>query len=672
VRRDIQGLRAVAVIAVILDHLARYPSGGFVGVDVFFVISGFLITDMLIREYERTGTISFIGFYRRRVKRIIPAAVFVLVVTLAGSFVVFGNSRFVSVVKDAVASLFFVGNWRFAITGVDYFQQSLPPSPLQHYWSLSVEEQFYLVWPWLLLGLLLLGVRYGWWVKAAARRVAGSAAAAILVASLAWGLYESFGNSTFAYFSTLSRAWELAIGALGAILLPAIQSRLGKTAPAIRVVLAYVGLAGIIVALFVVKQGDGFPVPGAVLPVLSTALVLIVAAPSDGLALWPLTNPVSRYIGDISYSLYLWHFPVAILLSSFLMEGSAKYLVAGVGLMGLLSVLSYHLIENPARKKAWFRGILPRPGVLVYGLVCIALLASGALGGHRYHAYLVSAAAAAQDAISSDSKCYGAAAIADRADCPALNQGPSVTPLPADAAVDVGNRAICWVGDHQPMQHCVYGSDRPDALKVALFGDSHAAALLPILVPALQDLNWQLTVYTGQDCTLRAPLAVEPTCTALPDMLASVENGGYQVVLATGRRYDTIQDAPTQTAVEQLKNTGVGLVVIEDVPMVPSSTIACLNMIGFSALSMQSCSIPRDLAYRPHDALVDAAQNVPGVVVMPTEQWFCEGDNCPSVIGNVLVYIDDASHVTATYAQTLAPYFLAGLQKAVASALSAG
>lgn len=153
-RRDIQGLRAVAVLAVFLDHLAGWPRGGFVGVDIFFVISGFLITGLLLREYERTGSISFRSFYARRVKRILPASVLVLAVTTVLASLLFPLTRTLSTIGDALWALGFAGNWRFAVSGTDYFQEGTLPSPLQHYWSLGVEEQYYLLWPLLMVVVL--------------------------------------------------------------------------------------------------------------------------------------------------------------------------------------------------------------------------------------------------------------------------------------------------------------------------------------------------------------------------------------------------------------------------------------------------------------------------------------------------------------------------------------
>ena len=165
-------LRGIAILLVMLEHTGLLKNG-YVGVDVFFGLSGFLITTLLYEEWERSGGISFRGFYARRIKRILPAGLFVIGATLCATRVLAGIDRYHFAAKDAIAAVLFFANWHFAQTGVNYFNQSLPPSPLEHYWSLSVEEQFYFVWPWLMLGLLLVGVRLRFWRHEHARVVAG-------------------------------------------------------------------------------------------------------------------------------------------------------------------------------------------------------------------------------------------------------------------------------------------------------------------------------------------------------------------------------------------------------------------------------------------------------------------------------------------------------------------
>ncbi|WP_084922712.1 acyltransferase family protein [Prescottella equi] len=347
-RLDIQGLRMVAVMLVVLSHLFHWPQGGFIGVDVFFVISGFLITGSLLHTMEKTGRISFSSFYRRRIRRIIPAATLALVATVVASYYVFTESRFSSTVWDAVAAFFFVSNWRFGVEGTDYFTADGPVSPLQHYWSLSVEEQFYFVWPVVILGIGIIATRQAW-----SRRVRIGVSAAVMgaavLASFAYSMVDTASNPTWAYFSTLTRVWELGVGALLAITISWFE----RIPDAARPFIAWTGLAMITVGAFAISEtGGGFPAPWAVIPVLGSALVIGAGVAGEHRYLQILTNKVSTYIGDISYSLYLWHWPVIILLGA-LMDRESYYFVASLFLMFGTSIAAYHFFENPIRKSNW-------------------------------------------------------------------------------------------------------------------------------------------------------------------------------------------------------------------------------------------------------------------------------------------------------------------------------
>lgn len=345
-RGDIQGLRMVAVMLVILDHLFGWPHGGFIGVDVFFVISGFLITGGLLHTIEKTGRISFKAFYTRRVRRIVPAASLVLVATVAVSLLVYGWEQVKSIIIDAVSAFFFVSNWRFAEQGTDYFAQSGPVSPIRQYWSLSVEEQFYFVWPLVMFVVaLVLGRRAHHRV-----RVTGGLMFVLVGASFAYALVATSATPTTAYFSTFARAWELGVGALLAICIGSLE----RIPDRLRAYIAWAGLLTIGVGAFVITEdGAGFPAPLGLLPVLGSALVIAagVAGPQKGLGV--LTNPLSRYIGDISYSLYLWHWPVIVLLAAVVSGDTLPYYVAAIMLMFAISIVSYESFEDPIRRSKW-------------------------------------------------------------------------------------------------------------------------------------------------------------------------------------------------------------------------------------------------------------------------------------------------------------------------------
>lgn len=377
-RADIQGLRALAVVAVIAHHLVGWPRAGFLGVDVFFVVSGFVITGLLLREREGTGRTSLRAFYARRARRILPAALVVLAATVVAARWAVAPAKAAAIEVDALWAALFAGNWHLARQGADYFRLGEAPTPVQHFWSLGVEEQFYLVWPWLFVVAVAV---------AGARRARVSVAlltAVVAAASLAWAVEQTGSDAVTAYYSSLTRAWELALGALLATI-PAYAVRL---APGVRASLSWAGVAGIGASFVVLGDQVGVPFPGALLPVGATLLVLAagIGAPAPAAVL--LTNPVSLYLGDISYGLYLWHFPLVVLGTTVLGNGPALWAAVAGGTL-LLASISYHLLERPvldaprwsqasrAAWRAWWRA--RRRGV-VTAATALTVLAVG-LGG---------------------------------------------------------------------------------------------------------------------------------------------------------------------------------------------------------------------------------------------------------------------------------------------------
>lgn len=685
-RADIQGLRAVAVLAVIGYHFAGWPTGGFVGVDVFFVVSGYLITGILVREFERRGTISFTGFYARRIRRILPLALFVIGATVLGTRVLAGIDRYHTTARDAIWSVLFGANWHFASVGTNYFAQSLAPSPLQHYWSLSVEEQFYVVWPWVLLCLLWAGIRLRAWEHRHTRLVAGTAITVVSVLSLVWAFRETNDSPMTAYFSTFVRAWELGVGALVAIAL----GRPGNTTdvrqppsadghrPALnaRGAIAWLGLVGIVLSLLIVPSSSGFQASWMLLPVLSTAAVLAAGAASPRPGLWPLTNAIGQYLGKISYSLYLWHFPVTVLLVTVVAQYSFGYWLLGLLLIFGLAAASFHLIEDPARRGTWFPrhpGRLPRPalGWLRYagacaGLAIVAVLAHEGVRQLQPTLLRLPGAVALGRTRADRGDCAGAAALDVGHHCAALDRGDSVAPLPGQLPDDTGNAYDCYAYAGEPAHPCSYGSRRRDAIRVALVGDSHAAALLPALEPQLGLLNWRVTAYTGNSCEW-LPAAVVRTCRGMPVIEHDLEHGHFQVVLTTEIRLSLAAPALHVRAMAPVAATGARILVIEDDPDVSAAASACVTRITYTPTG--GCGTPARQAYRTPDRLARAAREVHGARVVHTQQFYCRHGFCPATIGNVLVYRDNAAHVTASYAQTLSPYLVGAIRRALPARL---
>ncbi len=671
-RPDIQGLRAIAVLAVVANHLAGWPTGSFVGVDVFFVISGYLITGILVREFEVRQTISFRGFYTRRIKRILPAGLLVIGATVCATRVLAGIDRYHFTAADAIAAVLFTANWHFAHTGVNYFNQSLPPSPLQHYWSLSVEEQFYFVWPWLMLGLLLIGLRLRLWRHEHARLVSGIAVAVISCISLLWAFAQTAHNPTAAYFSTFVRAWELGAGALVAI----AAQPIARCGARLRRVVAVVGLLGVVGSLFVVPSSPGFPAPWALLPTLSTAAVLGAGAGLPGRSLLPLTNPVSQYLGKLSYSLYLWHFPVIVLIVTVVPQYSAAYWLAGLALIFGLSAATFHLLEDPARRGTWFRrrpGRLPIPaaGWLGYAAACAltVLIAGAGLLMVRSIAptrLMLPAPVLIGHTQDGPGNCIGAAVLDPRHHCVRLNTGDRVAPLPGELPDDTGGVYACYAYLRQPMHPCGYGSRRPDAIRVALVGDSHATALLAALEPQLNALNWRVTAFTGQACGWLPP-ALSPDCPGLRLIQRELIHGHYAIVIATEIRVYTSSVVDHLRAMKPVAATGARIVVVEDEPSVAPASTACVGRITYRATG--NCGTPVTVAYRDPDRLAQAAERIPGARVVTTRRFYCRNGFCPATIGNVIAYRDTAAHVTASYARTMSPYIVEAIEHALPAGL---
>ncbi|MBE1876379.1 acyltransferase [Myceligenerans sp. TRM 65318] len=671
---------------VVADHLLAWPRGGFVGVDVFFVISGYLITGLLLREYERTGTVSFTKFYMRRIKRIMPVALLVLLSTVCATFLLVGSERFRSVVGDAITSALFLGNWRFAEAGTDYFQQDLPPSPLQHYWSLAVEEQYYMVWPWLLLGLLLFGVRFLRWRREHARAVAGTAVGLILVGSFAYAMWETTANPTYAYFSTLSRTWELALGAVLAVVSPWVRI----ASAAARRALAWAGLAGIVAAVFLVAESPGFPAPWALLPTLATAAV--IAAGESGPTHNPiLTNRMSQYLGEISYSLYLWHWPVVVLLVVVFPGGQGSYYGAALALTVLLSALSYRYVESPARSADWFkwtegkapgfvrhastarrRLLGPAPGwyksAAVVAAIVLATAATNTVIQRTEPQQFAVKAPVAIGATEADlSDCYGAAALDPRHDCPELNVGDDVVPLPVDAPADTKGAFSCYATKGKPLKDCPMGSTAPDATKVAVVGDSHAALLTPMLKPHLEDLNWHLTPLVGNGCVWReAPDPSSGNCARnMPMIKDRIASGEFDIVIATARRGGDLGALGEYIPLyQEAIAAGSRVVVVADNPDPADEHVECVQAVTFRA-SEGTCPTPRSVALAEPDLPFEAAKQVDGAIRVDLADFYCTAEECPSVIGNVVVYRDAGGHVTASWGRSLGTYLVEEIRRAL-------
>lgn len=685
-------MRAVAVLTVFANYLFGWPPGGFVGVDVFFVLSGFFITGLLIRERTTTGELSFRNFYVRRVKRILPSALLVLIVTVACAFALFPAIRARSTLLDALYAAVFASNFRFQAVGADYFQQGQPPSPLQHYWSLSIEEQFYFIWP-ALIALIFIATRrlrqrgLGWAGQWGLISVMGL----IVAGSFVWAVYLSAHDPNSAYFSSLTRVWELGVGALLAIAGPWIARVPHNVRPA----LAYLGLGGVGASLFLINPTVQFPAPWAALPVLSTAFVVAAFHGSPVRSVALLTNPVARWFGDTSYTLYLWHWPVIIMLQSLLAKGPLFYLLAIALALGLTAG-TYRFYENPIRESDWLldRSEPGRDGrrldlqawTLIGTAAAVAVVVSISFMTYNTavsEAQKAAVAAGERQASKPDSAapagsgnpCFGAPAMVtpgcvlrnpDAPLQPALDLFANDSP---QAEVGDCYRAAKEGKDAGPFKACEYGYAGPDAKRIAFIGDSHAMAMLPALWPILDKNKWRLTIYLGTECLFGdpAPALCE---SALGPVRAELPSKKYDLVLTTNYNKNFPVDS-YQKAWAPLLAAGTRVAVIADNPQTSPDAMSCLTRVNVGGDKTGDCGVPRAEAFLSEENLVAAAAGLPGVSKIDFTRFYCNQDWCPSVIGNVIVYRDvkeaGNTHITQTFASTLAPALEEGIRHALAS-----
>lgn len=375
-RPDVEGLRAVAVATVVLYH-AHIPGvrGGFVGVDVFFVISGFVITRLLLGQVERAGRPDFLGFYARRARRILPAGALVALVAVLFSYRYLGFVRGNLMADDLRWVAVFLGNVHFAAVGTNYFQAEVPASTLQNYWSLAVEEQFYVVYPALLLALTLVRGR----LPIRGRLVL--LGTAVFVASYSWSIVDTHRNPGAAYFAVSTRAWELALGGVVA----ASTGVLSRVPPRVAAGTAWMGMGLIVLSTVMLTAGTPYPGSAALLPVMGSALVIAggVAAPAHGPELILGTLPF-RWIGKLSYSIYLWHWPILMTAEEDARHTLPLHDRLGLVLLALVaSVVTFHGLEDPVRRSRTLAR-LPLRSILLGALVVVAMLAVGTAEIHLH------------------------------------------------------------------------------------------------------------------------------------------------------------------------------------------------------------------------------------------------------------------------------------------------
>jgi peptidoglycan/LPS O-acetylase OafA/YrhL len=677
-RPDIEGLRAVAILTVLAYHAGLPVRGGFVGVDIFFVISGFLITGLLVTELDRSGSISWIRFVGRRIRRLLPAAVLVLVTISAWSWFVVQGLRRRDIGVDVAAAAMYVVNWVFARRETDYLASDVLPSPVQHFWSLAVEEQFYVIWPLLLIVLALV-------VRRPSRRVVALALGVLVASSFGWSVWFSHSSPQPAFFTTTTRIWELGIGALLAVALagrprPTTAAR-GSAA------LGWVALVALLAVALWLPHDIDWPGAWALLPTVPTAVLLWVGwrGPANGPVRVLGTAPMV-WVGGLSYSIYLWHWPVLI-LGGWTAEAFGTTVPAwGLVVLALVSVgpawLSWRFVESPIHHGSWLRD---RPRALLaagLALSCVGVLAALPLFVLR-SPFTTTPPGGALPPLSQ----LGAATLTPGAPLTPVDDPGWVTPDPLTSgedrpAADV-DRCQVPVQATVPVA-CTFG-DPPGRTTVALVGDSKAMQWLPALEQAAATRGWRIVTYGKSSCAFSdAPAALAgaayPQCDAWNRAVtAALAADPPDVVVTSGVAASAWTGSGTarQALVDgyasrwsTLADAGVPVVVVGDSPVSPDDLDVCaarhpteLTRCSFdtaSAVARSGLAVQRDAVAAASAASATGA----AVHLLDLTPLICPGEQCPVVIGHVAVH-RAGDHVTATYAATLAPQVAAAVEDAL-------
>lgn len=706
-RVDIDGLRAISILLVVAFHagLAGFE-GGYVGVDVFFVISGYLITGLLVRELRERGRISLADFFARRIRRLLPQAALVLLVTLAAGLWLLPPLARVDLLRDAGSAALYVANWRFANQATAYSDAAVTDSLLLHYWSLSVEEQFYVLWPLLVVVVgVLVWRRRPRLLDAALIGVLG----VIVVASLGASLHVTAQHGPEAYYVTHTRLWEMGAGALLALLLP----RLTRLPRMLSEGFAVLGVALIVLAALWYSQATAFPGAAALIPVTGTMLVIVAGSRQQTSASRLLTAPPMPYLGRLSYAWYLWHWPLIGLALLFNDRHGAPLTtevttaLAVAGSLGLAAA-THALVENRVRYSAWLRGAPRRSFAFGAAATALPVVAAGAFFafgdiGDEIHPPGPEPEVAAQaddlDARPAQGVLGNGAPLAsDRLrpdpvhddDAPgkeAPGGGPDAEPVLTMSPMEASDDGIevgppdCHIGqrDAEPNFSCILGDPEGEAT-VVLLGDSHARHWLPALDAAGKQRSWRVVSHTKSACTpVDAPIlntnfereyhecrqwrhAVVDALQAADDidLVVVARAYGYTETLldedgaeARPQDFARLWSAAASRTFEDLRRAADRVLVLRDTPWAPEDVPTCMSE---SPDTPSDCDLSLEEHAGLDEPLYEAERSVAPDQVRfadPTP-LVCAQDPCPMVTADGLIKYRDRHHLTETYSRRLA------------------
>ena len=675
-RPEIQGLRAIAVLAVVLYHLwPERLTGGYVGVDVFFVISGYLITAHLFRDVVRSGRVSLTAFWGRRIRRLLPASLLVLAASCVAVWLWIPVTLWESSAKQIAASALYVQNWVLAANAVDYSAMNDSATVAQHFWSLSVEEQFYVVWPLLLIALFWLARRLRGRAaqpsalspETAARRVFVVGLVVVTVLSFAYSVYDTSVDAAAAYFVTPTRVWEFGLGGLTALLIG--DRRFAGTGAT---VLGWIAVCGLAFSAMAYSSATPFPGYTAALPVAATVILIACSGnPRPYAPGWWLSLRPARFVGDVSYSLYLWHWPLIVVVPFILghpLGWKTKLLILIVATAAAWATKV--LVEDPARRGRLLRAAWRPYGFAAAAGAAVVALSVGLIGLPATQNPIAAASAAGP--------CHGPAALIPTNACDPVTGSEDVT---ASTVAISKEQPKCLPGfEGSELVSCSYGAPASRATKkVAIVGDSHAAAWIPALDAVGKTRGWQIVSFAKTSCPATLALRVLPNESTdanqsachqwvknLNARLASDRSIGavFTAAFSSAYGFASSPDHPVANPAidgftqewDAWRAAGKAVYVFEDVPRTLGSSVP--TCLATHAGHPMSCAVPRADALPQTMSITQAAEEAEQqqrVTRIALRDRFCDSSWCYPQVGSVIVY-RDFSHLSDEYSTALAPY----------------
>lgn len=674
-RKDLQGLRAIAVLFVLFFH-AGAPgfNGGFIGVDIFFVLSGFLITGNLLREVISTGTVSPKNFYAKRMRRLLPESLLVLFFTLLTCFLFLPPVLIPNFVGDITSAVLYVSNMSFATQATDYFASGSTPSPVLHFWSLGVEEQFYIFWPMVVLLLTK--------SKLHARYSVRLFASIAFIVSLFFALWLLPRSQPWAFFSLPSRAWELALGAI----LATVVSHVSKMNHKLINILGFIGLLLVIFSGFFIRAANQFPGLLALVPTVGAGLIIISGAhkgktlTSNLLSVEPM-----QYIGKISYSLYLWHWPIFVIPAIIVGHSLSWPIRIFLFLVTFIAAsLSEKFVENPF-KAGFLTHLIPKRTFYITLISMILVITSAFTfryeSLHGFRPFKVFSSSSSPVAPTQTS------ARPATIDQPVpKNLQPSLFNAKTDRSINYADRCHTQLNMPASTAPCLYG-DLNSKTTIALFGDSHALAWFPAVNKIAKLHHWKLysqtmsscgpadipawSPSTGslmQNCPIWRASAINKIIAVHPLFILMGGTRGFETLNAQGAvasppENHLIWEAGIKRNIEKFKAAGIKIILLSDVPVANGDPVVCLSAHPDSSLACANpVSKAIDIGWLETERKVAKDE---GIALIEAQMWVCPTDPCPVIIKNTLVYFD-AGHMTATFSASLSSKLNAAIKKAIA------